>query len=126
MTRDAVRRRVPVGALSRGPAGCLHSTSVVADAVGFDVLCDNGCVEQAVDDLAVEARHVRQVTSHAERAASSIERITRMRWVVIVILGLLASTACRSRQEFLSEQEKELTSLRATAVAVGEAWLAGA
>jgi len=49
-----------------------------------------------------------------------------MRCLLIVVLGLLASTACRSRQQLLSEQEKALTSLRATTVAVCEAWLAGA
>jgi hypothetical protein len=43
-------------------------------------------------------------------------------WMIILLLG---GTACRSQQQILTEQEKALTSLKATASAIGNAWLAG-
>jgi hypothetical protein len=44
---------------------------------------------------------------------------------LIAVAALLLMNACRGREQLLSDQEKALTSLRATTVAIGEAWLAG-
>jgi predicted DNA-binding transcriptional regulator YafY len=45
-----------------------------------------------------------------------------------VLIAMLATLgyACRSHEQIFADQHKALTSLRATAVALGEAWLSGA
>jgi hypothetical protein len=53
------------------------------------------------------------------------DRRARQVSAFVVILMGLALNACRSRQQMLTEQQKALISLRATTVALSEAWLAG-
>jgi hypothetical protein len=53
------------------------------------------------------------------------DRRARQVSAFVVILMGLALNACRSPQQMLIEQQKALISLRATSVALSEAWLAG-
>jgi len=70
--------------------------------------------------------------SNEARSSTSEKVVTRsgsatIAVTFVMLVSLLSATvACRSREQILSEQEKALTSLRATTVAVCEAWLSGA
>jgi hypothetical protein len=45
------------------------------------------------------------------------------RAVLALLAVMLLGGACRSQDQILAEHEKQLTSLRATAIALGESWL---
>jgi hypothetical protein len=51
--------------------------------------------------------------------------VARTLSAAIIFMALVASSACQTRQDLLTDQTKALTSLRATTTSIAEAWLSG-